>query len=140
MSEEVQAPEQDQATSPRRLSMQERLDVVDCLRARSELIVAETKAEAARTVSQLSGVEVSAAQLDYIIESLPKLDLGTKIQVGPVSVAAITANVAKLEENMAIVIQSADRNNIWINDIKRQMIALADRIRAIETKVPTEKS
>jgi hypothetical protein len=74
MSEEAQVPEQDQAASPRRLSMQERLDVVDCLRARTELIVAESNAEAARIVSQLSGVEVSAAQLNYIIEALPKLE------------------------------------------------------------------
>lgn len=101
MSEEAQAPEQDQAASPRRLSMQERLDVVDCLRARTELIVAESNAEAARIVSQLSGVEVSAAQLNYIIEALPKLDLGAKIQVGPVSVAAITAELAKLKLDVA---------------------------------------
>jgi len=101
MSEEAQGPEQDQAVSPRRLSMQERLDVVDCLRARTELIVAESNAEAARIVSQLSGVEVSAAQLNYIIEALPKLDLGAKIQVGPVSVAAITAELAKLKLDVA---------------------------------------
>jgi len=101
MSEEAQVPEQDQAVSPRRLSMQERLDVVDCLRARTELIVAESNAEAARIVSQLSGVEVSAAQLNYIIEALPKLDLGAKIQVGPVSVAAITAELAKLKLDVA---------------------------------------
>jgi len=102
MSEaEAQGPEQDQAASPRRLSMQERLDVVDCLRARTELIVAESNAEAARIVSQLSGVEVSAAQLNYIIEALPKLDLGAKIQVGPVSVAAITAELAKLKLDVA---------------------------------------
>ena len=101
MSEEAQVPEQDQAASPRRLSMQERLDVVDCLRARTELIVAESKAEAARIVSQLSGVDISGAQLDYIIEALPKLNLGAKIQVGPVSVAAITAELAKLKLDVA---------------------------------------
>lgn len=101
MSEEAQVPEQDQAASPRRLSMQERLDVVDCLRARTELIVAESKAEAARIVSQLSGVDISGAQLDYIIEALPKLNLGAKIQVGPVSVAAITAELAKVKLDVA---------------------------------------
>ena len=64
------------------LTLQERLDVIDFLRSQHEPITAATKVEAAAIISEATGVQISAAQIDYLIDQTPKADLGRKIAIG----------------------------------------------------------
>lgn len=97
----AQQQAEDQAAERKQMTLQERLDIIDYLRARTAPIVGDTKAEVARQISAACGVEVTSAQVDYLVASLPKLELGRHIQVGPVTNAALAAEIKSLSNRVA---------------------------------------
>ncbi len=77
------------------LSWEDRLAVVDYLRALRAPLVFEQKAAAAAHVSTESKVEINWSQLKYLMEQFPKLKLEEKFVFGDES--AITNNLSLLE-------------------------------------------
>lgn len=90
MSEAKDESKSDRST----LSWEDRLAVVDYLRALRAPLVFEQKAAAAAHVSTESKVEINWSQLKYLMEQFPKLKLEEKFVFGDES--AIT-NISLLE-------------------------------------------
>jgi len=80
---EVAEQEEDKAAATKRktLSLSERIKVIDYLRAQAEPIIADSNAALAGMVSTATGVEINWAQLKYMIDELPDMNLGAKVHV-----------------------------------------------------------
>lgn len=110
------------------LTLQERFDVVDFLVERDTPIVADTKIEAARIISLATGIEVTPPQVDYLVDQLPKLELGRKIQIGGASNHALASKIAELENSIK---EHASK----VEDYAAHCNQLAQALAALERKV-----
>jgi len=80
---EVEAgQEEDKAAAKRKtLSLRDRIKVIDHLRAQAEPIIADSNTALAVMVSNATGVDINWAQLKYMIDELPDMNLNSKVHV-----------------------------------------------------------
>jgi hypothetical protein len=103
----------EETSTRRKLSLADRIKVIDYLRSQVEPIVADSNAAIASIVGTGSGVDISWTQLKYMLEELSELNLSAKVHVKSLlseedqrqatyeRSIALEAAVAKLESRVA---------------------------------------
>ena len=112
------------AAKRKTLSLRDRIKVIDHLRAQAEPIIADSNAALAVMVSNATGVDINWAQLKYMIDELPDMNLNSKVHV-----KSMLSGEDELHDSSSIVVGSLNvkrrgdlrscrggrQKEIWVN-------------------------
>jgi chromosome segregation ATPase len=124
-SEQAAEPVESEGTR-KPLSFGDRLKVVDLLRQAHEPFIADSKAAIAKLVSDASGIQISWAQLRYLIDDLEEYKLGDKIHVR-------TKDSPEARESLLTARIEAIQKQI--SDLSEQVTDLAETLAQVTIRV-----
>lgn len=120
-TEQAAAPEE---AAKSKLTMEDRIDILDYIRGQQSPIIAETKVQAADIVSKATGIEITPSQLDYLITSLPKHNLAAKFAIGNTNEVKLAKQIAELETSFAAMakrVAALDLHIVRIDEIYEKL-------------------
>lgn len=122
---EVEAgQEEDKATAKRKtLSLRDRIKVIDHLRAQAEPIIADSNAALAVMVSNATGVDINWAQLKYMIDELPDMNLNSKVHV---------KSMLSTEDQLQACYERDIEFLANVQKLEAKLVALTDRVLHLE--------
>lgn len=122
-SEVVEGGEASASSKRKTLSLSDRIAVIDYLRARVEPIVADSNSALASMVSTATGVEINWAQLKYMIDELPDMNLGSKIYV---------KSMLSVDDQLQACYERDIEFLSKVAQLESQLAALTDRVLHLE--------
>lgn len=122
---EVEAgQEEDKAAAKRKtLSLRDRIKVIDHLRAQAEPIIADSNTALAVMVSNATGVDINWAQLKYMIDELPDMNLNSKVHV---------KSMLSTEDQLQACYERDIEFLAKVQQLEAKLAALTDRVLHLE--------